>query len=355
LIAVRDLQVHFPVREGVLTSRVARWVRAVDGVSFDVQASETLGLVGESGCGKSTTGRAILQLVRPTGGQVLYGGRDLVQLRGRDLRPLRRELQIVFQNPYASLDPRMTVGSIVAEPLRIHGVVRGRALDERVRSLLDMVGLDPAHARRFPHEFSGGQRQRVGIARALALEPRFIVADEPISALDVSIQAQILNLLQDLKKRLGLTLLFIAHDLAAVRHLCDRIAVMYLGKIVEIGATDDVVRQPLHPYTQALLASVPVPDPEVERTRQRAGLRGDVPSPVDPPSGCRFRTRCSYAFERCAAEEPPLAEWRPSRQVACHLLERADPPHLGAAIPGGTARDFAPEARPGSIPAWKEI
>jgi oligopeptide/dipeptide ABC transporter ATP-binding protein len=329
LIQVRDLEVHFPVREGVLVSRVSRWVRAVDGVTFDIERGETHGLVGESGCGKSTTGRGILQLVRPTGGQVLYGGRDLVQLRGRELRPLRRELQIVFQNPYASLDPRMTVGGIVAEPLKVHRLARGKALDARVRQLLEMVGLDPSHVRRFPHEFSGGQRQRIGIARALALEPKFIVADEPISALDVSIQAQILNLLQDLKRRLGLTLLFVAHDLAAVRHVSDRIAVMYLGKIVEIGKAEDVVRRPLHPYTQALLSSVPVPDPEIESKRVRVALHGDVPSPLAPPSGCRFRTRCAYAFDRCAIEEPPLHPWRPEHPVACHLLERPDPPHLG--------------------------
>jgi oligopeptide transport system ATP-binding protein len=334
LVQVRDLQVHFPVREGVLVSRVHKWVRAVDGVSFDVHRGETLGLVGESGCGKSTTGRAILQLVRPTGGQVLYRGRDLVRLRGRELRGLRRQMQIVFQNPYASLDPRMTVGGIVAEPLRVHRLARGRALEERVQQLLDLVGLDPMHARRFPHEFSGGQRQRIGIARALALEPEFVVADEPISALDVSIQAQILNLLQDLKSRLGLTLLFIAHDLSAVRHVSDRIAVMYLGKLVEVGPAKDIVRRPHHPYTQALLSSVPVPDPGIERERRRIVLHGDVPSPLDPPSGCRFRTRCAYAFDRCATEEPPLHAWEPGRTTACHLMSQPSPPHLTATVAG---------------------
>ena len=345
LVRVRDLQVHFPVREGVLVTRVRNWVRAVDGVSFDIHEGETLGLVGESGCGKSTTGRAILQLIRPTGGQVLYRDRDLVRLRGRELRSLRRHMQIVFQNPYASLDPRMTVGSIVAEPLRVHKLARGKALQERVHELLDLVGLDPAHARRFPHEFSGGQRQRVGIARALALEPEFVIADEPISALDVSIQAQILNLLQDLRVRLGLTLLFIAHDLSAVRHVSDRIAVMYLGKLVEVGPAGDLVRRPLHPYTQALLSSVPVPDPEIERVRRRIVLRGDVPSPLDPPSGCRFRTRCAYAFDRCTVDEPPLREWEPGRGVACHLMERPDRPHLATAGSAASA-PASPEGTP---------
>jgi oligopeptide transport system ATP-binding protein len=334
LLQLRGLQVHFPVHEGVLVTHVRGAVRAVDGVDLDILSGETLGLVGESGCGKSTLGRAILQLVRPTAGHVLYKGRDLTKLSGREMRPLRRHLQIIFQNPYASLDPRMTIGSIVAEPLKVHKLRRGRALEERVNELLQLVGLDPAHARRFPHEFSGGQRQRVGIARALALEPEFIVADEPISALDVSIQAQILNLLQDLKAQLGLTLLFIAHDLAAVRHVSDRTAVMYLGKIVELATADDLVRRPLHPYTQALLSAVPVPDPAIEAKRQRIVLHGDVPSPVNPPSGCRFRTRCAYAFDRCASEEPALDERETGRRVACHLLEMAEPPHLvGAAAP----------------------
>jgi oligopeptide transport system ATP-binding protein len=353
LVQVRDLRVHFPVREGVFVSRVRHHVRAVDGVSFDIQAGETVGLVGESGCGKSTTGRAILQLLRPTGGHVFFEGRDLVGLRGRELRELRRRMQIVFQNPYASLDPRMTVGGIVAEPLRVHRIAGGRELEERVARLLDLVGLDPLHARRFPHEFSGGQRQRVGIARALALEPRFVVADEPISALDVSIQAQILNLLQDLKERLGLTLLFIAHDLAAVRHLCDRTAVMYLGKVVEIAAARELARRPLHPYTQALLSAVPVPDPARERGRRRIVLGGEVPSPLDPPSGCRFRTRCAYVMDRCATEEPPLHAWEPGRFVACHLMADAERPHLaGAGEPQHAATIGArdPETLPAPSP-----
>jgi oligopeptide transport system ATP-binding protein len=328
LLQVRDLCVHFPVRGGGLRPGPTRYVRAVDGVNLDVSTGETLGLVGESGCGKSTTGRAILQLVRPTSGSVRFRGEELTQLRSHALRDMRRHMQMVFQNPYASLDPRMTVGGIIAEPLRLHGLLRGKALQDRVLQLVEMVGLNPAHVRRFPHEFSGGQRQRVGIARAIALEPEFIVADEPISALDVSIQAQVLNLLKDLQQQLGLTYLFIAHDLAAVRHVSDRIAVMYLGKIVEVGDAREVVRRPLHPYTQALLSAVPVPDPEAEARRDRIVLQGDPPSPLDPPSGCRFRTRCAYAMERCAVEEPTLRDWEPNHGAACHALELANPPHL---------------------------
>lgn len=328
LVEVRGLEVHFPVREGVLVSRTRGAVRAVDGVDLDIRQGETLGLVGESGCGKSTTGRAILQLIRPTAGQVLFQGRDLVQLGNRELRPLRRQMQMIFQNPYASLNPRMTVGGIIGEPLRVHRLLRGTALRDRVMELIELVGLNPAHVRRFPHEFSGGQRQRIGIARAIALEPQFVVADEPISALDVSIQAQILNLMQELQRKLGLTYLFIAHDLAAVRHVSTRTAVMYLGKIVELAAAKELVRRPLHPYTQALISAVPIPDPVRESARRRVVLQGDVPSPLDPPSGCRFRTRCAYAFDACSQEEPPLHEWEPGHRVACHLMSRADPPHL---------------------------
>jgi oligopeptide transport system ATP-binding protein len=328
LVSVQDLKVHFPIRGGLLSSRARGVVRAVDGLDLQILRGETLGLVGESGCGKSTTGRAILQLVRPTSGLVHFKGRDLTQLRGRELRQMRRSMQMVFQNPYASLNPRMTVESMVAEPLKVHHVARGRAVRERVLQLLEMVGLDPAHARRFPHEFSGGQRQRIGIARAIALHPEFIVADEPISALDVSIQAQILNLMQDLQEKLGLTYLFIAHDLSAVRHISQRIAVMYLGRLVEVAEAERLTQQPLHPYTQALISAVPIPDPVRERQRRRLVLQGDLPSPVNPPSGCRFRTRCPWAFDRCAAEEPPLREREPGHAVACHLLDMAEPPHL---------------------------
>jgi oligopeptide transport system ATP-binding protein len=329
LLSIRDLQVHFPVRRGLFDRKGPRAVRAVDGVSMDIRQGETLGLVGESGCGKSTTGRAILQLERPTHGTVHFEGEDLVTLRGRSLRRLRRRMQMIFQNPYASLNPRMTVGSIIAEPLRVHGVMQGNERRDRVMELLQQVGLDPAHLRRFPHEFSGGQRQRIGIARAIALNPRFIVADEPISALDVSIQAQIINLMQDLQRELGLTYLFIAHDLSAVHHISDRIAVMYLGKLVELAEADALIGKPLHPYTQALISAIPVPDPEIERKRQRVVLEGDVPSPLHPPSGCRFRTRCPLAFERCSVEEPALREWRPGHRAACHLLESdPEPPIL---------------------------
>ena len=321
LLSIEDLCVHFPVRQGFLGRGDAGVVRAVDGISLEIQAGETLGLVGESGCGKSTTGRAILQLQRPTSGSVQFEGQDLMRMGGRNLRGVRQRMQMIFQNPYASLNPRMTVGSIIAEPLRVHGTHSGSKLRDRVQELLQQVGLNPAHIRRFPHEFSGGQRQRIGIARAIALKPRFVVADEPISALDVSIQAQIINLMQDLQKDLGLTYLFIAHDLSAVHHISDRIAVMYLGKLVELAAADALVRNPMHPYTKALISAIPVPDPVVERQRQHVVLTGDVPSPLNPPSGCRFRTRCPQAFDRCSEDEPVLREWQPSHFAACHLLE----------------------------------
>ncbi|EYF01508.1 ABC transporter ATP-binding protein [Chondromyces apiculatus] len=319
LLEVRDLRVHFPVRRGLLQRQVGA-VRAVDGVSFEVRRGSTLGLVGESGCGKSTTGRAILRLVEATSGSVRLDGVELTTLGAGALRRARREMQMIFQDPYASLNPRMTVLDIIAEPLRTHRVVRSR--DEaatEVARLMEMVGLAPAYMRRYPHEFSGGQRQRVGIARAIALRPKLVVADEPVSALDVSIQAQILNLLEDLQRDLGLTYLFVAHDLAAVRHLSDEIAVMYLGRIVERSETEALFAQPLHPYTQALLSAIPVPDPVVERQRRRLVLVGEVPSPLDPPAGCHFHTRCPYRMDRCLTEPPQLLERAPGRWVACHL------------------------------------
>jgi oligopeptide transport system ATP-binding protein len=323
--------VHFPVRGPGFFRRSHGVVRAVDDVTLEIAAGETVGLVGESGCGKSTLGRAILQLYAPRvatqSGQVLYQQHDLVALgRARNaqalLRPLRKDLQIIFQDPYASLNPRMNVGAIVAEPLRVHRLARGAAIMARVAELLDLVGLAPAMMQRYPHEFSGGQRQRIGIARALAVSPRFIVCDEPISALDVSIQAQVLNLLAELQARLDLTYLFIAHDLGAVKHISDRIAVMYLGKIVELGPAADVYHAPLHPYTQALVAAVPVPDPEASdaRNRHRLRLAGEIPSPLDPPSGCRFHPRCPHAEAVCKSAAPPLAEVEPGRKVACHLV-----------------------------------
>ena len=333
LLSVRDLRVHFPVRRGVLFQREIGSVRAVDGVDLEVRRGETLGLVGESGCGKSTTGRAILQLERPTSGEVWFDGEELTsQWRWRlgrwawndRLRDLRRRMQMIFQDPYASLDPRMTVESIVGEPLYTFGIASGQDLRRRVQELLERVGMDPRYVRRYPHEFSGGQRQRIGIARALALEPELIIADEPISALDVSIQAQILNLLQRLQSELGLTYLFIAHDLAAVRHTSDRIAVMYLGRIVEVAEARELYHRPAHPYTKALISAVPIPDPKVERTRRRILLSGDVPSPMHPPAGCPFHPRCPEAIDRCRVETPRLVRiggGEGDRLAACHLVE----------------------------------
>jgi oligopeptide transport system ATP-binding protein len=326
LLRVRDLTVHFPLYAGVIFRRETALVRAVDGISLDIMAGETLGLVGESGCGKSTTGRALLNLYEPgvarIGGEILYGSHDLTQLDEEAMRPLRRELQIVFQDPYASLNPRLTVGQIIGEPLKVHGLASGRAAVERVQELMEVVGLSPKMTRRYPHEFSGGQRQRIGIARALAVDPSFIVCDEPISALDVSIQAQVMNLMVDLQERFDLTYLFIAHDLAAVRHISDRVAVMYLGRIVELAPAKAIYASPQHPYTRALLSAVPVPDPVVERTRERILLTGDVPSPMNPPSGCRFHTRCSFAGPRCAVESPEFITHAEGHEVACHLLDR---------------------------------
>ena len=319
ILKVRGLKKHFPIMSGFILQRRVGAVHAVDGLDFDVYKGETLGLVGESGCGKSTTGRTILQLYRPTEGNVIFEGEDLTQVKGERMRAIRRRMQIIFQDPFASLNPRMTVGNIIAEPLRIHNIMSRREQKDYVGNLMEKVGLNPYFVNRYPHEFSGGQRQRIGIARSLALEPTFIVADEPISALDVSIQAQVVNLLEDLQNQLNLTYLFIAHDLSMVRHICDRVAVMYLGKIVELGDTDEVYDNPQHPYTQSLLSAVPVPDPEVELQRKRVILGGDVPSPATPPTGCNFNTRCPVEFGLCHEEpDPVLEEVRPGHFVACH-------------------------------------
>jgi oligopeptide/dipeptide ABC transporter ATP-binding protein len=322
LLEVSDLVMNFPIKSGGLFRRTVGYVQAVSGVSLTLDAGETLGVVGESGCGKSTTGRAILQLHKPTSGSVRFDGRELTELSVKGLRPIRRDLQIVFQDPYASLNPRMPVNDIVAEPLKVHGFWKddksGRA---RVADLLKLVGLNPEHGNRYPHEFSGGQRQRVGIARALALEPKLLVLDEPVSALDVSVQAGVVNLLEDLQDRLGLAYLFIAHDLSVVRHISDRVAVMYLGWIVESGTRDKVYDEPMHPYTQALLSAAPAADPELEARRERIILQGEVPSPVNPPSGCRFRTRCWKAQDICATEVPQLVDHGNGNLVRCHFAE----------------------------------
>jgi oligopeptide transport system ATP-binding protein len=319
LVTLDDLKTYFPIRRGVFQRKVGD-VKAVDGVSFEIYRGETLGLVGESGCGKTTTGRTILQLERPTAGKVYLGGLDLTTLKGNKLRQMRRRMQMIFQDPYASLNPRMQVGSIIGEPLDIYGLGRRKERKERVAELLRLVGLDSYFAGRYPHEFSGGQRQRIGVARALALEPDFIVCDEPIAALDVSIQAQVVNLLEELQERLGLTYLFIAHDLSMVRHISDRVAVMYLGKIVELTDRDTLYNDPLHPYTQALLSAVPIPDPVLEEKRQRIILEGDVPSPSNPPMGCNFNTRCPVAIDTCFEVEPEFKEIPPDHWVACHLV-----------------------------------
>jgi oligopeptide transport system ATP-binding protein len=337
IVEVDDLTVHFPIRSGIFQGTKGT-VRAVDGVTFEVRRGETLGLVGESGCGKSTIGRAMIRLREPTGGTVRFDGADLGSLSRDELRKYRRRMQIIFQDPYGSLDPRMTVGSIIAEPIETHNLASGAAKDERIRDLLRLVGLDPNYVKRYPHEFSGGQRQRIGVARALAVEPEFIVCDEPISALDVSIQAQVLNLLTDLRTRLGLTYLFVAHDLSVVKHISDRVAVMYLGKIVELGPPELLYAGPGHPYTRALLSAVPVPDPVAERKRKRVILKGDVPSPVNPPPGCRFHTRC-WLYERlgqpedCRTIDPPLTSVAeaPDHVAACHYSSEALKTDVGIA------------------------
>ena len=329
LLRVKDLKVWFRITEGMLIERHVGDVRAVDGVSFDLHRGETLGLVGESGCGKSTTGRAIVRLYKPTEGSILFDGQDISTVDGKELQHLRRRFQMIFQDPYASLNPRMTAGNTVGEPLDVHNVGTKAERRERVRELLSTVGLNPDYAVRYPHEFSGGQRQRIGVARALALDPDLIVADEPISALDVSIQAQVINLLERLQNRLGLTYLFIAHDLSVVRHISDRIAVMYLGRIVELAPSRELNSRPLHPYSVALLSAVPIPDPKVERRRRRIILKGDVPSPVNPPSGCHFHTRCWLRErlgnpERCVTEVPQLHDLEPGHATACHFPEEID-------------------------------
>ncbi len=321
LLEVKGLRMHFPVTEGMLTRRLVGEVKAVDGVDFTVRRGETLGLVGESGCGKTTTGRCVLRLERPTGGEIIYDGVDVAGLGRKDLRALRRRIQVIFQDPYSSLNPRMTVGDIISEPMKVHAIQPNTARrEERVRELLSICGLNRSFVGRYPHEMSGGQRQRVGIARALALNPEFIVCDEPVSALDVSIQAQVVNLLEDLREQLGLTYLFIAHDLSVVRHLCQRVAVMYLGRIVEVADSDTLFDTPLHPYTQALLAAVPVPDPAIERTRTFRPVQGEVPSPINPPSGCVFHPRCPVAVESCKHTRPEPREVRPGHIVACSQI-----------------------------------
>ena len=318
LVQVRNLRMWFPIRRGVLQRHVGD-VKAVDGLDFDIFPGETLGLVGESGCGKSTTGRSILQLYKPTGGTVQFEGKDLVNMKGEELRKMRRQMQMIFQDPYASLNPRMTVGSIVSEPMEVHNIGTRAERLERVKELLKVVGLNPYFINRYPHEFSGGQRQRIGVARALAVNPSFIVCDEPISALDVSIQAQVINLLEDLQAQFNLTYLFIAHDLSVVRHISDRIAVMYLGKIMELADRDELYRNPMHPYTQALLSAVPIPDPVIEEKRKRIILEGDVPSPANPPKGCNFCTRCPKAMDVCREQEPAFKDYGDGHWVACWL------------------------------------
>jgi oligopeptide transport system ATP-binding protein len=354
LIKVEDLKVHFPIRGGFFGGPAGS-VKAVDGVSFEIRRGETLGLVGESGCGKSTTGRALIRLRKPTSGTVTFDGVDLGTLKDDQLRRMRRRMQIIFQDPYGSLDPRMTIGSIISEPIETHRLATGDAKRQRVADLLRIVGLDPKYMTRYPHEFSGGQRQRVGVARALAVEPEFIVCDEPISALDVSIQAQVLNLLTDLRGELGLTYLFIAHDLSVVKHISDRVAVMYLGKIVEIGPPDQMYAAPGHPYTRALLSAVPVPDPESERRRKRVILTGDVPSPVNPPPGCRFHTRC-WLYERlgqpeeCRTVDPELRTVEGEHEAACHFADQSVQSDVGVAhIDAVPVRRGTPDAALASI------
>lgn len=320
LLEVRNLKKYFPIKRGVVFSRHVGDVKAVDDISFNIKRGETVGLVGESGCGKSTVARVIIRLIEPTEGEIIFEGKDITKLSQNELRKIRRDMQIIFQDPYSALNPRMTVSEIISEPLEVHKAVNNnKEKQKRIQELLELVGLASYHANRYPHEFSGGQRQRIGIARALALNPKFIVADEPTSALDVSVRAQIINLMQDLQKELGLTYLFISHDLSVIRHICDRVLVMYLGKLVEIAQNEELYNSPLHPYTQALLSAVPIPDPEVAEKRKKVILLGDVPSPVNPPSGCRFHPRCPYVMDICSKVEPQLKEVKMKHFTACHL------------------------------------
>ncbi|MBF4695230.1 ABC transporter ATP-binding protein [Fusibacter ferrireducens] len=320
LLEVKNLKKYFKVDKGIIRRNI-KYVKAVDDISFKIYKGETLGLVGESGCGKSTTGRTIIRLYDVTDGEVIFDGAEIGQMSEHELKPFRKRIQMIFQDPYASLNTRMTVSDIIGEPLDIHGLASGQDRQMKIFELLERVGLSKMHASRYPHEFSGGQRQRIGIARALAVDPDFIICDEPISALDVSIQAQVVNMLEDLQNEFGLTYLFIAHDLSMVKHISDRIGVMYLGKMAEIAESNALYEKPLHPYTQALLSAIPIPDPEVTRAKQRIILEGDVPSPINPPSGCRFRTRCIYAFDKCKEIEPELKEVEPEHFVACHLMD----------------------------------
>jgi len=355
LIAVRHVKKYFPIRKGLLQREVAR-VHAVDDVSFEVREGETLGLVGESGCGKSTLGRTIVRLLEPTAGEIVFRGQQIEDFGARRLRPLRREMQMVFQDPYASLNPRKRVGTIIGDPLTIHGIGDRASRKAQVEELLETVGLSPEHYNRFPHEFSGGQRQRIGIARALALRPKLIVADEPVSALDVSIQSQMLNLLEDLQNEFQLTYIFVAHDLAVVRHVSDRIAVMYLGKLVELSPAEELYQRPIMPYTEALLSAVPIPDPDLARKRKRIVLEGDVPSPINPPSGCRFHPRCRYATQVCSEIEPPLVDYGDGHLAACHhplnvdaatlASVRAAPESPAAADEAALPHDSAGESDP---------